>query len=308
MRARWCLLATVVAMVVGIAAAAPAADQKKPKPDKGFSEATLEKVSAALPEQVYVKPAQPRKILVFTLTKGFRHGSIPLAAKTLEMMGEKTGAFSTVTSDDVEMLKPENLAKFDAFCSDQNTGNLSDDPALKMSLVDYVKGGKGWIGIHAATDIGGWKAPEYHEMIGGLFAGHPFRRISVKLDDPASPINQMFGGKGFEISDEIYTFREPYSREKLHILASIDWPNSHIDKGANRKDNDYALSWIREYGKGRLFYCAFGHDDQIWWNPAILKHYLAGIQYACGDLKADAAPSAKIDIKAAPGPDLSEKK
>jgi len=298
MQAKWCtLVVVIVATFSSLFATAQAQD--KPIPAE-----KLEKVAAALPEAAYVKPAAPRKVLVFTLTKGFRHGSIPLAAKTLEMMGEKTGAFTTVVSDDLEMLRPENLARFDVFCSDQCTGNLTTDETLKQSLLDFVRGGKGWVGIHAATDVGGWKFPEYNEMIGGVFAGHPFRRISVKLDDPASPLNAMFEGKGFEISDEIYTFRDAYSREKLHILASIDWENSKIEKGGNREDNDYALSWIREYGKGRVFYCAFGHDDQIWWNPAILQHYLAGIQYATGDLKADATPSASLNLEPARGPEL----
>ncbi len=298
MQAKWCtLVVVIVATFSSLLATAQAQDKPIPA-DK------LEKVAAALPEAAYVKPAAPRKVLVFTLTKGFRHGSIPLAAKTLEMMGEKTGAFTTVVSDDLEMLRPENLARFDVFCSDQCTGNLTTDETLKQSLLDFVRGGKGWVGIHAATDVGGWKFPEYNEMIGGVFAGHPFRRISVKLDDPASPLNAMFEGKGFEISDEIYTFRDAYSREKLHILASIDWENSKIEKGGNREDNDYALSWIREYGKGRVFYCAFGHDDQIWWNPAILQHYLAGIQYATGDLKADATPSASLNLEPARGPEL----
>jgi len=298
MQAKWCTLVVVIGATFS-SLFATAQAQDKPIPAE-----KLEKVAAALPEAAYVKPAAPRKVLVFTLTKGFRHGSIPLAAKTLEMMGEKTGAFTTVVSDDLEMLRPENLARFDVFCSDQCTGNLTTDETLKQSLLDFVRGGKGWVGIHAATDVGGWKFPEYNEMIGGVFAGHPFRRISVKLDDPASPLNAMFEGKGFEISDEIYTFRDAYSREKLHILASIDWENSKIEKGGNREDNDYALSWIREYGKGRVFYCAFGHDDQIWWNPAILQHYLAGIQYATGDLKADATPSASLNLQPARGPEL----
>jgi len=291
----------MVVLVVLLAAAACAA----PKEGKPIAPGVLEKVAAALPDQAPAKPEKPRKMLVFTLTKGFRHGSIPLAAKTLEMMGKKSGAFETVTSDDLEMLKPEKLAGFDAFCSDQCTGSLTEDETIKKGLIDFVAGGKGWVGIHAATDCAGWKFPEYHEMIGGVFAGHPFRRISVKLDDPQSPINAAFEGKGFEISDEIYTFKGPYSRDKLHVLLSIDWDNAGIRSGMTRDDNDYALSWIREYGKGRVFYCGFGHDDQIWWNPAILKHYLAGIQYALGDLKADATPSAKLTIQPARGPELT---
>ena len=65
-------------------------------------------------------------------------------------------------------------------------------------------------------------------------------------------------------------------------------------KPGTRPDNDYALSWVRSFGQGRAFYCAFGHDHAIFWNPAILQHYLDGIQFALGDLPADATPSAKI--------------
>jgi hypothetical protein len=143
--------------------------------------------------------------------------------------------------------------------------------------------------------------------MGGGFAGHPFRHISVKLDDPGSPLAAAFREKGFDITDEIYTFKGAYSRDKVHVLLSIDWENSHLSNG-NRDDNDYALSWIYECGKGRVFYCAFGHEHDIFWNTAILKHYLAGIQYALGDIKADATPSAKLNPQPKParGPDLAK--
>ena len=96
----------------------------------------------------------------------------------------------------------------------------------------------------------------------------------MKVDDPKSPLTAMFEGKGFEFSDEIYTFKDPYSREKLHILLSVDWENASLPKG-NRDDNDYALAWIHDFGKGHVFYCAFGHQHEVFWNPTILKFYLA---------------------------------
>jgi type 1 glutamine amidotransferase len=210
-------------------------------------------------------------------------------------MGQKTGAWSTVISKDPAVFAPESLNQFDAVIMNNTTGkDLLTEEAHKKSLLEFVKGGKGIAGVHSATDaFYADKWAEYGEMMGAFFAGHPFRKISVKLDDPASPINAAFAGKGFEISDEIYTFKDPYSRDKLHILLSIDWENAGL-RGGNRADNDYALSWIHRYGNGRVFYCAFGHQDPIWFNPAILKHYLAGIQYALGDLKADDTPTAKL--------------
>ena len=201
------------------------------------------------------------------------------------------------------MFTPKNLAKYDAVMMNNTTGDNLPKPEQKKALRDFVKGGKGIAGIHSACDAF-YNWPEYGEMMGGYFAGHPFSQITVKLDDPASPINAAFEGQGFDFVDEIYTFRAPYSREKLHILLSLDWDKcakaqeaaekseaSHHWKG--RPDHDYALSWIHPYGKGRVFYCAFGHQHQIFWNPKILQHYLAGIQYVLGDLAADAAPSAK---------------
>jgi len=295
MNRKWCAVAVTVAAAMALATWAQAA----------VSEEMIQKITAAMPAKAIAKPAKARKLLVFTLAKGFPHGSIPVAAKALEIMGKKTGAFEATESADPAVFKAETIAKFDAVCMDNTTGDLFGDDG-KKALVDFVSGGKGMAGIHAATDcFYNWK--DYGEMMGGYFSGHPFRRISVKLDDPGSPLTAAFREKGFQIEDEIYTFKDPYSREKLHVLLSIDWENSHLG-GGTRSDNDYALSWIHEYGKGRVFYCAFGHDDAIFWNPAILKHYLAGLQYVLGDLKADATPSAKLEppLKPARGPDLAK--
>ena len=110
---------------------------------------------------------------------------------------------------------------------------------------------------------------------------------------PNSPINAAFGGKGFEITDEIYVFRAdtalPTDRR---YLLTLDETKMDTAKG-KRTDGRYPISWIANYGKGHTFYCSLGHNDFIYWNPAILKHYLAGIQFALGDLDADATPASK---------------
>ena len=305
--ARLLALAACAAIAVQAAEQDPAA---KAKAQQEKVKAQIEqKVKPVAPTQAPATPQKPRKLLIFTLTKGFPHSSIPLAAEAIKFVGENTKAYESVITADPSYITADKLKEFDAICFDQCTGDPFTDPASKAALLDFVKSGKGYIGVHAATDcFYNWK--EYGEMVGGYFNGHPFRKISVKLDDPKSPINAMFAGQGYEISDEIYTFRKPYSRDNLHILQSIDWENAAITAKGTRDDNDYALSWIREYGQGRVFYCAFGHDDQIWWNPRILAHYLAGIQYAFGDLKADATPTSKISpaIEPARGPELKGKK
>jgi type 1 glutamine amidotransferase len=270
--------------------------------EKKMAEELL-KVEAVLPDKPAAAPRKPRNLLVFSKCQGFGHDSIPLGARTFELLGRKTGAYEPVLSEDPQVFAPDKLKDFDAVLLNNVTGDFLPDEGQRKSLLDFVKGGKGLAGIHGATDaFAQW--PDYGELIGGYFNGHPFSAVTVKLDDPASPINAAFKGQGFDLREEIYTFKDPYSRGKLRVLLSVDYEKSadarqraekmaQSDKWKPREDNDYALSWIREYGEGRVFYCAFGHAHAVFWNPAILQHYLAGIQYALGDLKADATPSAR---------------
>jgi type 1 glutamine amidotransferase len=319
--------ALVFGMVIGLGQT-PAGD-KKPN----VSEAALKKITAALPDKAPAKPAQKRKLLAFTLATGYVHGSIPVAAKAFEMMGEKTGAYETVISSDPSYFEEDKLKQFDAVLMISTTGEgfglkggeFAKLPAekqayyerLRKNLVEFVVGGKGLMGIHAAGDSA-YEWREYGKMMGGYFLSHPYYDISVKLDDSSSPINAAFGGKGFKFHDEIYVFREepfsrrykdlpePYSRDRLHILLSIDVPNTKIKAGPVtkeeekagwkahlRKDEDYAISWIQNVGRGRVFYCSLGHFDETYYSPMIMQHYLAGLQFALGDLKADATPSNK---------------
>jgi hypothetical protein len=144
--------------------------------------------------------------------------------------------------------------------------------------------------------------PEFNKLIGGYFKFHwtyP-QLITVKIDDPKSPLTAMFHGEEFEIHDETYTFaQDSFSRKNLHMLTSIDYSKmSDADKArepiaTGRTDGDYALSYIHKQGKGRVFYEAHGHDEKIYAMTPMLEHVRAGIQYALGDLKADDSPSQK---------------
>ncbi|HUS90895.1 MAG TPA: ThuA domain-containing protein [Phycisphaerae bacterium] len=267
---------------------------------KGPSPQEIRKIEAAVPAKATAKPARPRKLLVFSLGKGLVHTAIPYGAKALELIGRKTGAFEAVHSLDPESLRPQSLRQFDALCfNNSNRMDFFKDAALRKSVIDFVKGGKGLVGIHAATTnfSAQYKLdwPEGAELLGGVFNGHPWHeKVTIKLDDPNHPLNAAFGGKGFEITDEIYQFRAPYSRQKLRVLLSLDTTKTNMDKGnrIQRKDGDFAVSWVRSYGKGRVFYCSLGHDHDVFWRPEVLRHYCDGVQFALGDLPADTTPSA----------------
>jgi type 1 glutamine amidotransferase len=120
----------------------------------------------------------------------------------------------------------------------------------------------------------------------------------VKIDDPKNPVNAPFKGQEYVIVDETYTFsRNTYSRENLHVLTSIDYAKMSAEDKAKeqnpRGDGDYALSWIRREGKGRVFYEAHGHNEKVYANKLLLEHITAGLQYVLGDLPADDSPSVR---------------
>jgi len=267
----------------------------------------VDKIQKALPDKAPAKPKQARKLLIFSKTAGFRHSSIPVGVKAGALMGDKTGAYTAHHTEDESIFEPEKLKTFDAVLMLNTTGDclkpkgLSGDEArqreemLKKSLEDFVSGGKGLIGFHSATDTyHKWKA--YQQMMGGTFAGHPWhKKVPIKNLEPKHPLNAAFGGHDFEIADEIYqfTFDTAQPTERRFLLALDTTKLSDIGKG-NRKDKGpYPVAWLSTYDKGRTFYCSLGHREEIYWNPTILQHYLAGIQYALGDLDVDATPTQK---------------
>jgi type 1 glutamine amidotransferase len=176
-----------------------------------------------------------------------------------------------------------------------------ETPQRCKALMDFIKGGKGIVGVHAATDNfynwpkgKGWT--DASEMWGGKFTGHPWTSggtWAFKIDDPDHPLMAAFEGKNFKLSDEIYRTDAPlYSRSKQRVLMSLDMsdPTTANAKGVKPSDADTGITWIKTWGKGRMFYCSLGHNNAIFWNPTILQHYLDGIQFATGDYKVDTTP------------------
>jgi type 1 glutamine amidotransferase len=437
-------------LATGLAAAMPApaapaggfgggrgAQNQTPQPQH------VEAMMAALPATAPAKPKQARKVLVLGKAAGFVHSSIPIAARTVEELGKKTGAWTATTTYNAADINEQNLKQYDAVFLDSTTGAFLDDPndaaataARRKALLEFVRSGKGLAGIHAATDsyhqnapaagaagtgapaaapgaaagrargaagrggfgggrggaaplvaafmaqgdknsdqrlsqdefvgladvwygkldtanagrvtqaefsqryagailpppppaaasafapprpgctgfsnqqaatnlgpdnqVGTW--PEFNKMIGGIFKFHwnNGQEITYKIDEPKHPLNAPFQKLNgpLVVKDETYTMgREIYSRQNVRVLTSVDYSKMCEDdkkKESNpRADHDYALSWIKRDGKGRVFYMAHGHDESIYAITPLLEHLLAGMQYALGDLQADDSPSVK---------------
>jgi type 1 glutamine amidotransferase/sugar phosphate isomerase/epimerase len=266
-----------------------------------------QKIEAALPEKAPAVAQKPRKLLIFCLNVGYGgHRSMVHANLALTLAGRKTGAFETVVSDDPEVFRPESLRRFDAVLFNNTVGNLFTAPELRQGLADFVYGGGGLMGFHGATvaftrwpgAVEDW--PEFGRMLGGRGARHRENDelVSVRLDDAGHPLTSGFGGP-FEYRDEFFRVSDPYSRQRNRVLLSIDVAKTDLDREPyrgrrERADDDYALAWVRNYGRGRVFYSTIAHHPQVFWDAKMVAFYLAAAQFALGDLPAPTLPSAKL--------------
>jgi len=301
---------TIISLLLNFAAAlyAMAQNPAMEKPPAGAAE----KIAAAIPEEPYAKPLKPRKVLVFSKTNGFRHASIPTGKLLLEEMGRRTGAFEVVISDDLAQFESPSLDQYDAVCFLNTTQNVfaphpremkkmseadrktsgEREARLKENLMDFIKSGRGFIGIHAATDCC-YEWPDFGKMINGWFDGHPWTAntpVSVKVEpgQEKHPLVAMFEGKNVEVNEEIYQLKDPYDSKAVHMLLRLDTEKTDMTrKGIKRTDKDFGIAWARHWEKGRVFYCSLGHNHDMYWHPKVVRHYLAGIQWALGDYKVE---------------------
>jgi sugar phosphate isomerase/epimerase len=144
--------------------------------------------------------------------------------------------------------------------------------------------------------------PEFSWMLGAFGANHreSDEVAFMKIDDPLNPLNDVFGGNGFEFVDEFFRYPEMYTRENVRVLYSFDVDRTDLNQGraygeCMREDDDYPVAWVKSYGAGRVYYTSIGHNPYVLWNNMFLQHFLAAIQFALGDLPAPTVASAKVD-------------
>jgi type 1 glutamine amidotransferase len=290
--------------------------------DKPLTKEQSAQIDKALPQAPIKAVQSKRRVLLYSATAGYRHPSIVTGKAALARMGASSGAYEAIVSDDPANFERAVLREFDAVVllsptrdffmpnsKQRNEFTAKEWVALRArhnrlvdNLIDYLEAGGGLVGIHAATDAC-YGHEDYGEAMGGYFNGHPWmagQEVTIVVEDPEHALTKpVFGAmKDFRIREEIYQFKpEPYSRERLRILLNLDPERSEKPKGElRREDNDYPVCWVQQVGQGRVFYSSIGHNHAIYWNPLMLKHYLAGIQFACGDLPADTTPSAKLAL------------
>lgn len=272
------------------------------------TEQERELIEAAAPARAFAAPLRPRNLLIFTLNKGYGgHPSIQHANAAFTAMGRKTGAFKTEVSSDPSVFEIESLRRFDAVLFNNTVGNCFTNGHLRRNLQEFVTGGGGLMGLHGTTvaftqwpgAVEDW--PEFGYMIGARGASHKesTERVWVKVEEPGHSLARMFPPAGFEFRDEFFRYPDTFSRERVRVLLSMDTEKTDLGPPGSfphvrRADNDYALAWIRNYGRGRVFHSTIAHNPYVFWNTNILAFYLAAAQFAVGDLPAPTTPSSRL--------------
>ncbi len=262
----------------------------------GISDEEIALMKEASPIEAFIEPDSPRKVLVFSHCEGYEHSSIPYFEKALEIMAEQTGAFTVTISTDMSVFE-DGLDEYDVVCFN-NTTRLEPTESQQEGLLEFLNAGKGVVGIHGATD-NFYEWQEGAAIMGGYFDGHPWGSgdtWAIKVTEPEHPLNKMFEEPGFKLNDEIYRIK-PVSLDECRILLELDF-DDHDTRAADPEIERVPVSWIRNYGNGRVFYSGLGHNHHIFWNEEVLSHFLAGVQFAAGDFEAPAEPLEKELIQA----------
>ena len=223
------------------------------------------------------------KALMLRHSAGFEHTYLPDAEVALKQLGEKHD-WEIRTTHRLDKVTPDVLEGLDLLIF-ATTGNLAFTVEQKEAILSFVRDGKGFLGIHNATDSC-YDWPEYGEMLGGWFNGHPWHQeVGIIVEDTNHPATRMLGDRSrstvrFSVVDEIYTFKN-WDRDKTHVLMRIDNDTVDLAKG-NRDDHDYAMGWCHDYGKGRVMYTALGHPDALWREKWFQDHITGCIRWATG--------------------------
>lgn len=224
----------------------------------------------------------PKDVLVFSLTKGYRHDSIPAGISALEALGKEQN-FNIVATEDPAQFSFDNLKKFDAIVFLNTTGDvLNDEQQLEME--SYIQAGGGFVGIHAAADTewqeGNWYW--YQRLVGGIFTSHPSNPSNVQ-NATLKVESQHASTQGipaeFEFADEWYDFRflNPTRTDVLSVDESTYQEGQH--------SGYHPIAWYHDFDGGRSFYTNLGHKAETFSDPTFLKHIAGGLTYAMGEGK-----------------------
>lgn len=218
------------------------------------------------------------RLLFCTLAAGYRHEVIPLSHVILKQIAEGSGLFDVTVTEDVAEFTADRLRRYAAVMF-FTTGELPMSDAQKVALLEFVRSGHGFMGVHSATDTF-YTWPDYLNLIGGYFNEHPWHQtVTINVVEPANPL-VSFLGNSLQIADEIYQIRD-FDVGGSRVLLRLDEASVDLTRsGVRRRPYGWPLAWTRSYGAGRVYYTALGHEDAVWRDPRYQRLLLNAILWS----------------------------
>ncbi|WP_435735283.1 ThuA domain-containing protein [Cellulosimicrobium sp. PMB13] len=214
------------------------------------------------------------RLLVFSKTAAFRHGSIPQGIAAVQAIGDEHG-ITVDTTEDAAAFTPENLATYDAVVFMSTTGDVLDD-GQQAAFEEYIRGGGGYVGVHAASDTE-YTWPWYGELVGAYFSGHPaVQPAGIHVEDRTHPSTSHLPQR-WERTDEWYNFGDN-PRGDVHVLMTLD-ETSYQGGGMGA---DHPVAWCQYHEGGRSWYTGLGHTPESFVEPAFVEHLTGGVLWATG--------------------------
>ena len=219
-------------------------------------------------------------VLYLTEPAAWVHTVLPVAEEVMRALGETPDTFDVTVIRSAEQITKETLTNYDVVAFN-TTGELPMAASKQQSLLEFVRNGGGFVGVHSATDTF-YEWPEYGEMLGGYFDGHPWHQeVAFTIEDADHPSTRHLESP-LALYEEIYQIKN-WNRNDVHVLLSVDTTSVDMEAdGINRTDGDFAVSWTRQYGNGRIFYTALGHEPATWRDPRFQGHLIGGVRWAAG--------------------------
>lgn len=224
--------------------------------------------------------AAPRfRALVFSRTAAFRHDSIPDGIAAIQALGARH-RFAVDATEDAARFTPGNLARYLVVVFLNTTGDVLDSRQEK-AFEDYIRGGGGFVGVHAAADTE-YDWPWFGRLVGARFSSHPhIQEAVISVEDRAHPSTRTLP-RNWVRKDEWYAFREN-PRGKVRVLARVD-ETTYQNGGMGA---DHPILWYHHFDGGRSWYTAGGHTKESFSEPLFLAHLLGGIEWAAGVTETD---------------------
>ena len=273
-----------------------------------------EKIESMVRIQKKTDTKKKKKLLIFSLHTGYQHWSIPHTEAVMEIIAQNSGAFEITLSKDYTVFYKNKISKFDViilnntnshgerrdlfwdiFNKDSSLNSqqkINKARKLENNIIQFVKKGKGLMLLHGAIVMQN-NSIDFSDMTGGSFDFHPPQQeLHVKLVNPNHPLVSSFDSDGFVHYDEPYFFKNAYYRYNFRPLLYIELDKIKM-KRERPKDKIKYVSWIKRYGRGRVFYSSPSHNAQSYENPKLLEFLGNGLLYAAGFIDCDDTPIEK---------------